>query len=512
MSKNREVSRRDFIKGAAITGAAVSLPGLWSFSSKGQSGKKVVRVGVRPPNRITPGLLGDSPGQVMASAHSDYLFRLRGEESERTPSLVEDYSHNEDRSEWSFKLREGVKFHHGTELTSADLKFTVERIMNPDLGSPAKSLFENVDKIEEVDRYTAKFYLTETDPDFGLNFYDYNTSIVAHDFDYEKYGEQRPSGTGAFKIKEYTPGEKMVLEKNPDYFLPDVPYVDELHFIIVPEDSTKKLMLQSGDVDILTNINLSTFEQLRGESNIYGDYALGGFQAPISMRTDEPPFDDNRVRLAMKYAADRRFMLDSVLSGFGDLGHDHPVAPTYKWYRDLGVREQNIEKAKSLLAEAGHGDGLEMELHYPTNIFPCADTALNLQQLVRPAGIDLKLEGSNSDVYFSKYWLKAKMTVTQWAHRVNILDVLKLQYKTGGSWNEGHYSNEELDKHIDKASTEVKPEVRQEHFTEIQRILREEGPAVIPFHQGLYGAAHNSIEDYNEVRNGTHELRFVKKT
>jgi len=512
MNKDRKVSRRGFIKGAAITGAAASLPGLWSFSGKGQSGENVVKVGVRPPKKITPGLLGDSPGQVMASAYGDYLFRLRGKDSERTPSLIEDYSYSEDRSEWSFKLREGVKFHHGTELTSKDLKYTVERIMNPNVGSPAKSLFTNVDKIEEVDKYTAKFYLKNTDPDFDLNFYDYNTSIVAHDYDYDKKGEKKPSGTGAFMVEEYTPGEKLIMKKNPDYFLPDVPYVDELHFILVPEDSTKKLMLQSGDVDILTNINLSNFQQLKKDANVEGDYALGGFQAPISMRTDRPPFDDNRVRLAMKYAADRRFMLESVLSGFGDLGHDHPIAPSYRWYKDLGLRKQNIEKAKSLLAEAGHGNGLEVPLHYPTNIFPCPDTALNLQQLVKPAGIDLKLEGSTSDVYFSKYWLKANMTVTQWAHRVNVLDVLKLSYRTGASWNEGHYSNEELDRHIDKAATEVKPEVRQKHFTAIQKILREEGPAVIPFFQGIYGATRKSIEGYREVRNGTHELRFVKKT
>jgi len=510
MTENRKISRRKFIKGAALTGAAVSLPGLLSVSGRGQSGKTVVKVGVRPPGKITPGLLTDSPGQVMANAYGDFLFRLRGEDSKRTPSLVEDYSYNEDRSEWSFKLREGVKFHHGTELTAKDLKYTVERIMNPDTGSPAKSLFTNVEKIEETGRYTTKFYLTDTDPDFDLNFYDYNTSIVAHDYDYDKKGEKTPSGTGAFMVKEYVPGEKMIMEKNPDYFLPDVPYVDELHFILVPEAATKKLMLQSGDVDILTNINLSNFTQLKEEQNIEGDYALGGFQAPISMRTDRPPFDDNRVRLAMKYATDRRFMLDSVLSGFGDLGHDTPIAPIYRWYTDLGLRKQNIEKAKELLAQAGHGNGLDIPLHYPTNIFPCPDTALNLQQLAKPAGINLKLEGSNSDVYFSKYWLKANMTVTQWAHRVNVLDVLRLAYKSGGSWNEGHYSNPELDKQIEKASMEVKPEVRQKHFTEIQKILRKEGPAVIPFHQGIYGAYRKNVSGYREVRNGSHELRFVK--
>ncbi|MCF7890228.1 twin-arginine translocation signal domain-containing protein [Candidatus Bipolaricaulota bacterium] len=511
MSKNRKVSRRDFIKGAVVTGAAASLPGLISFSSKG-NGKKVVKVGIRPPGNLTPGLMQTSPAQVITGAYADYLFRFRGKDSERTPSLIEDYSFNQDRSEWTFKFREGVKFHHGTELTSKDFKYTLERIMNPDFGSPAKPLFSNVDKVEEDDKYSAKVYLKSSDPDFNLNFFNYNTPIVAHDYDYEKYGNTKPSGTGAFKIKEYTQGERLVLEKNPDYFLPDVPYIDELQFVIVPEDSTKKLMLQAGDVDVLTNISFTSFKQLREQSGIRGEYALGGFQAPISMRTDRPPFDDNRVRLAVKYAADRRFILDSVLSGFGDLGHDHPVAPSYDWYKDLGTREQNIEKAKSLLAEAGHGGGLDMKLHYPTNIFPCPDTALNFQQMVKSAGINIKLEGTKSGVYFSKYWLKSNMTVTQWGHRENVLGFLNQAYKTGAKWNEGHYSNKELDKHIEKAASEIKPEVRQKHFTAIQKILREEGPAVIPFHQGIFGAVKDEIKDYKEIRNGTHELRFVKKT
>lgn len=511
MSEKRKVSRRDFLKGAVITGAAVSLPGLASFSSRAND-RKVVKVGIRSPDNLTPGLMQTSPAQVITGAYGDYLFRLRGSESERIPSLIEDFNSNQDRSEWTFKLREGVKFHHGTELTSTDLKFTVERLMDPDFGSPAKLLFDNVDKIVEEDKYTARFHLKSSDPDFSLNFFNYNTPVVAHDFDYEKYGNTKPSGTGAFKIEDYQQGEKLVMVKNPDYFLPDVPYIDELQFIIVPEDSTKKLVLQAGDVDILTNISFTTFTQLKEQAGIRGEYALGGFQAPISMRTDRPPFDDNRVRLAVKYAGDRRFMLESVLSGFGDLGHDHPIAPSYNWYTDLGTREQNIEKAKSLLAEAGHGGGLDVKLHYPTNIFPCADTALNFQQAVRPAGINLKLEGTKSGVYFSKYWLEANMTVTQWGHRENVLGFLNQAYKTGAKWNEGHYSNKELDKRIEQAASEIKPEVRQKHFTEIQRILREEGPAVIPFHQGIFGAVADEIKDYTEVRNGTHELRFVKKT
>ena len=135
-----------------------------------------------------------------------------------------------------------------------------------------------------------------------------------------------------------------------------------------------------------------------------------------------------------------------------------------------------------------------------------------MKEMAKPAGINLSLKGSSSDVYYSKYWLQTKMKVAQWIHRENILGVLKQGYKTGSSWNSGHYNNPNLDKQIEKASTTVKPEVRQKHFTKIQEIMREEGPAVIPFHQGIYGATRKNIKGYREVRNGSHELRFVKLT
>ena len=506
---NQKISRRNFLAKASIGALTVGFSGMGDFTAHSQS-KKVVRVAVRPPTRLTPGLLTDSPGQVITGAYGDYLFRLEGPEQERQPSLVDHYESSSDKRDWTFKVKEGVLFHHGTELTADDVKYTFQRISDPDTGSPASSLFSSLDTIEKTDKYTVKFKLTEPDPDFPLKFYDYNTSILARDFDYESKGETKPSGTGAYMIKENIPGERLILERNPNYFVPQAPYIDELHFLIVPEIETQTLMLQSGDVDIVTFAGIPQFQRFKRSGKINADMVRGGFHAPISMRTDREPFNDNRVRLAIKNCVDRPSMIESVLAGYGDIGHDHPIAPVYKWYTDLGTRDQDIEKAKELLSEAGYGNGLDISLYYPTNVAPCPDTALNFQRMVKPAGINVRLVGTTSDIYFQKYWLKANMTCTQWAHRTHVLNLLKLAYKTGGSWNEGHYKNSTLDELIRQASTTLDDDKRQEYFTGIQEHIREQGPASISFHQGLYGGSHERIKDFWMVRTGLAELRYLK--
>jgi len=508
MSKDK-ITRRKFLKKSAIVGAVGTLSSVFGFSSFGGHAK-VAKVAIRPTSNIIPGLLYDSPGADICGQYCDYMFRLKGPEQKREPSLVENYTSSADKKKWTFKVHEGVKFHHGTELTSKDVAYTFRRIMDPDVGSPAKTLFSNVKEIEEVDKYTVRFHLKKPGPSFPLEFFDYNTAVVAHDFDYSGEGKNKPTGTGAFKIKKYVPGEKLIMERNPDYFRPGLPKLDELHFTVVPEIETQVLMLISGDVDVVSFVNSQQFKRLKNNSHVSADMATGGMQAPISMRTDKPPFDDPRVRKAMKYCVDRQSMLDSALYGYGEIGHDHPVAPVYEWHKDLGTRERNIQKAKSLLKEAGYGNGLDITLYYTNNVDPAPAVALNLQRMARPAGINIKLQGSTSDVYYSKYWLKANLTCTPWAHRENVLDVLKLAYTSDGPWNEGHYKNPELDEHIEAASTTVDKEKRQKHFDAIQETLREDGPALIPVHQARYGGHNKRVKDVWRVRTSIADFRHMQ--
>ncbi len=506
---SEKISRRKFLKRAAYAGGSLAFlsSGLFgSISQGGQNGNSATVV-LGNPSTLVPGRLTDAPGQNIADAMYERLFMLEGHgnEGERTPWLVEDYDRSPDGKTWTFRLKKGVKFHHGSEMTAEDVVFTFERIMNPDFGSPQKSLFTAVENLEKKDKYTVTFNLNKPVPDFYLKFFAYNTVIVASDFD---YSEGKHSGTGPFKLVNYKPGESLLFEKFDDYWMEGVPHVDELRFRIISEMPTRMVMIESGDADIAPFIGLQQYNRLKNSAKASAVATKSAFHTPISMRADKPPFDDPRVRKAMKYVVDREEMFESAMGGVGDLGHDHPIWEGYPWYTDLGTRERNVEKAKELLAEAGYDNGISVDLHYGTTFPVVPATVLNYQQMAKPAGIDINLVGSSGDVYYSKYWLKANLTCTEWIHRENPIDLLNVAFKGDGPWNESHYDNPELDEQIEAAATELDEEKRQKHFTKIQEILREDGGTIIPFFGADFSGLSQRVEDFWMTRAAAAEYRY----
>jgi len=506
---SEEISRRKFLKRAAYAGGSLALlsTGVFNSSSMGSQGELTATVVVDGPTTIMPGRLTDAPGQNIADAMYERLFMLKGhgDEGERTPWLVKDFDRTSDGKKWTFRLKEGVKFHHGTEMTADDVVFTFKRIMDPDFGSPQKSLFSAVNEVSKKDRYTVVFDLKKPVPDFQLKFFAYNTVILAKDFNYT---EQKHSGTGPFKLVDYKAGESLTFEKFEDYWMEGVPHVDKLRFQIVPEMATRMVMIESGDADIAPFIGLQQYERLKKSQNAKATSTESAFHTPISMRADQEPFDDPRVRKAMKYVVDRDQMFTSAMGEVGSIGHDHPIWEGYPWYKDLGTRERNVERARELLAEAGYENGISVDLHYGTNFPVVPATVLNYQQMAKPAGIDINLVGSSGDVYYSKYWLKAKMTCTEWIHRENPIDLLNVAFKGDGPWNESHYSNPELDRHIEGAASELDEEKRQDHFTEIQRILREDGGTIIPFFGADFSGLSKRVKDFWMTRAAAAEYRY----
>ncbi len=242
-------------------------------------------------------------------------------------------------------------------------------------------------------------------------------------------------------------------------------------------------------------------------------YIKLGHHVPISMRTDIPPFNDNRVRTAMKLVVDRQKMLDTVTYGMGALGNDSPIGPFNPWYDDLGgIRQRDVAKAKALLAEAGYNDKnpLSVTLYCSSNTPPELDTALAFQDMAKDAGIQIEISTSPRDIYYAKHWLKETLTATLWGHREDVTQLLRLAYMTGGPWNEGHYSNPELDKNIKLATSTTDVAKRKEYFHNIQKILYDDGPAIIAFFQPYYAGASKRIKDFYLTRNWINDYRFMK--
>ncbi len=471
-----------------------------------------VRVIIPQPTRVTPGFLTDGAGAIFASCVYDWMFRINGETGKVEPSLVETYEVTPDGKVWTFRLRKGVKFHHGPEMTADDVIFTVGRWTDEDSGSPLNSVFADlISRVEEVDSHTVKIHLTRTDVDFNLKLLDFNAAILARDYDYDNLGETRPSGTGAFKVDNYSPRERVSLVANREYWLQGVPYIENLEIIFITELETQIRMLEARQADVVTDISVDHYRRLETNNQTSGMYIELGHHVPIAMRVDQEPFNDVRVRQALKYVIDREQLLESVMYGLGSLGNDTPIGPFHPYYDDLGgIRKRDVQKAKDLLAEAGYKDGLKLVLYTETNVPPVMDIVLAVQQMALDANINIEIRGTTRDMYYAEYWLPSTFKATLWGHREDITQLLNLRYKCGAAWNEGHYCNPELDRYVELASSEVDPKKRQEYFSKIQQLLHDNGPDIVAFFQPYFGGTSDRITDFYLTRNWINDYRFIK--
>jgi len=497
------------------------LVGVFLLASLGSIGiagaqEKVLRCVYIPPTGITPGRM-TGPGARVAGAIYDWLVRAKPGVMDIFPELATSWEVSPDAKVWTVHLREGVKFHNGADFTADDVIFTVKRTQDPHVGHTLKKAFEIVGKIEKIDKYTVRFYLKRPNAKFLHLFTDYNAAILSHTYDYEKYGETKPMGTGPFMMKKLVPMESCILVKNPNYWLEGTPRVDEIHWTWIPDKTTQMHMLETGAVDVMiepTPIQAVRIDELPN-CKLYILSDTG--QRVIYMRSDRPPFDDNRVRLALKYCIDQEKMLKSA---FGRLYkkvkdvvavRESPLSPAYPEYTELPPRERNIEKAKKLLAEAGYPDGLELELYYASNLPPMPEIALALQEMTRPAGITIKLIGLPRDIYLSKYWLKVNFGMTGWGNRVDPIALFNLAYRTGAPWNESHYSNRNLDNLIDAIAAEIDLEKRKELYAKLQKLFYEEGPIISLGWVKLVGL-NKAVKDYIEDATFYGDWRYVTVT
>lgn len=509
--KRNGLSRRQFIKGATAAGVLAATPGIFHLvSRKAYAAGKAARVLMIPDLNITPGLMASGNAGNVCSCIYDWLFRLEGPEQKFTPCLAESYERTPDARVWTIKLREGVKFHHGTPFTSDDVLFTVNRWLDPKIGSPMRSVFSALEKTEKVDSHVVRFHLSRPNLDFLLKFLDYNTAILAHDFDYAKSGNTMPSGTGPFKVVNHTPGQRMALAKNPDYFVPGLPKVDNLDFIFIKDKQTQMMTLESGQADVVRFIGFDELLRYKNSRKVDIVTLEMGYIAPISMRCDQPPFNDNRVREAMKLVVDRKAMVDSVCYGYGIPGNDSFIWPKNKWYTPTPLRERDVDKAKKLLADAGFAKGLDVNLYCASNHPPILDTVLTFQEMAKPAGINVQVRGSTRDIYLSKYWRKVPLMCTNWGPREDPLDLMRLCLKSGAPWNEGHYANPTLDKLLDAAGEETDVVRRKELFGKIDKLVSEEGPSIVAYFYNGFGAVRKGVKGFQLTRNWINDYRFLE--
>ncbi|MDD4219572.1 MAG: ABC transporter substrate-binding protein [Sphaerochaetaceae bacterium] len=457
--------------------------------------EKIIRIAEQVPGLITPGVW-DGQAFSMNGSIYEYLAEMNPDTGELEPLLATAWE-TEDGSTWKFTLRKGVKFHDGSDFNAQDVKYTIERTQDPTIGHLKKQDFEVVSSIETPDNHTIILHLDEPRPTFVYQLTDYNMAILSSEYDYASLGESKPMGTGPFMMQQLTPKESALLVRNPNYWAEGLPIVDKLAIYFVPDIDASISMLESGRVDVVPFITqvIKTRLEKNPDINVISPYQEMRF---ISMRVDEKPFNDNRVRLAFKYAMDPQIIARSVAQmdlNDGIFYNETPIMNILAEYKEIPLRGRDTKKAKALLAEAGYPNGVSVPMYYASDHPFGKELAQTVQELAAPAGFDIDLKGYTRDIYLSQYWMNVPLSITGWAGRPDPSMLLLLAFRGGGSWNESHIDNPKINALIDNISEEANEAKRLSYYHELQEVFYEEG-SLIDVQVPLLIAVSNKIVNY----------------
>ncbi len=310
------------------------------------------------PSTLDPAFANDITGGEICGIWGDYLAYVDEDLSiDQNRSLAENWDISNDGRTYTFTLRKGVKFHNGEEMTSKDVKVTFDRLRDTEIGAVTANLYSNIESIETAGTYTVVFILKQRNPDFLFQLGEYQAIITwsgTEDFNKQQIG------TGKFMIDSYMPEDRITFKRNPDYWRKDaegnqLPYLDGIDYLFLPEPSSQVEALRGGQVDYLIYVPTEYISSLEADANIEVYKKPSNFHYAIRMRSDKAPFDDVRVRQAFRAAVDRSAILLGSFEGLGVTGRDTPFGPGYgDYYLDVPEPKRDIEKAKRLLAEAGY--------------------------------------------------------------------------------------------------------------------------------------------------------------
>lgn len=412
------------------------------------------------------------------------------------PGLAESWQQLDDKT-MQFKLRKGIKFHNGDDFTAEDVKFSFERMMN----SPRIAfVLPPIERIDVVDDYTVNI-VTKTP--FG--------PLLAH-LSHPALGmvskklltenpealKEKPIGTGSYKFKEWIYGDKLVLEKNEDFYDKNERGLKYIIFKNVVEASNRAIGLETGEIDIATPISSVDEENIKNNPKLQLLTKPSISYTYIGMNMTKAPLNDIRVRKAINYAIDKQAIIDVILNGNGKIATS-PIAPGVFGFTDKTKNyEYNVEKAKELMKEAGYENG------FTTSILVFSgeantQTAEIVQAYLKEIGIDLKIE----IVEVSAYWDMTERGVHNlflgsWGVVTGDADYgLYAMYHSsakGGAGNRDFYENEKVDELLDKAKTEIDPETRKKLYEEAQILIVNDAPDVMLYNRNLTVGAQKYIK------------------
>lgn len=437
-------------------------------------------------------------GEYLTETGSDNITR---------PYLLERWEANDAVDEWTLYLRQDVTFNNGDQMTADDVMFTFSQWLDPDIGSSMLGLLSylnGMDSVEKVDDYTIK--LTLNSPNIGVpeHLFHYPAIILHRDFEGDFI--RQPVGTGAYLLEEYSEGERAVLTRREDYWRTaengdQLPYLDSITYVSIDKDAAVAA-IQSGQIDSIYQPRPADWQALKDVPGL-AVYSAGTAQCFIlRMRVDLEPWNDVRVRNALKMSQDRAKILQLSYFGEGDLSIDAHVAPVHPAYAEKPIPEYDPEGARALLEEWAAETGNELPLRVTLatkNDEAEPEIAQALKEQAEPSGFDIQLDITEPGGFWDR-WTEVDLGITAWTHRPLDTMVLPLAYIADENgdpvpWNETRWVDEEFTALLRQAEATLDVEARRELMSQIEDIMQERGPIGNAYWKRVWNITHEKFQN-----------------
>ncbi len=489
-----DLSRRGLLQGATALGAAsLILPaGVRRAQAEPRKGG-TLRIGMGHGNTgdgLDPAVWDNAYVQVLASTIHNYLTEIDTDGS-LIPEVAESWEASDDATVWTFRIREGLTYHSGKSVTAEDVAASLNYHRGDDSTSAAKPIVEPITEIA-VDGNNVVITLAAGNADLPFILSDYHLPIVP-----STDGRIDPTsadGCGGYVLQSFEPGVEARMTRNPNYWKSDRAHFDEVLMLPIIDAAARQNALITGEVDVIDRVDVNTVHLLERSPNIRVISVPGTQHYTFVMDSRVDPFTNNNIRLALKWGINRQQMVDTILSGYGAVGNDHPIGRSNRFFaEELEQREFDPDQARHYLREAGL-DSLDLSLSASDAAFGGAvDAAVLFSETAAQAGININVVREPSDGYWSNVWMVKPFAAVYWGGRPTEDWMFSTAYAAGAAWNDGFWEHERFNQLLAEARSELDEAKRREMYVEMQRIVRDEGSTIIPMFANYVMAVSDTV-------------------
>jgi peptide/nickel transport system substrate-binding protein len=488
------MDRRTFLGRATALGFSVAAASTLlsrAVQAAGPIKGGTLRVGIQggaTTDSLDPGLATNATATQVERLWGDPLVELNADGG-LDGRLAESYSSNDDGTVWAFKIRKGVTFSNGQAMTAEDVRATIERHAGEGSKSGAFGILRDIKGLRaEGDTFFVELKGPNADLPYLLS--DYHLMIQPGG------GKDKPDaaiGTGPYILKDHQKGVQYTFEKNPNYWDSEMGHAGTVELVVINDDAARISALQSKQVDMVNRVPTKVAALVSRLPGVTVHSVPSAGHYVFIMHCNTAPFDNDDLRLALKYAMNREEMVEKILFGNGSMGNDTPINASYPLFpEDIEQRTYDPEKAAAHYKASGHSGSIL--LRTSDNSFPGAlDAAQLFQQSAKVAGITLEIKREPNDGYWSDVWNKQPFCTSYWGGRATQDAMFSTAYISSADWNDTRFFNDKFDKLLLAARAELDHDKRKAMYSDMNLLVRDEGGLICPMFNNFVDATSDRI-------------------